>query len=391
MSQDSAFRLLVFLAALLAFWSVILAASRVKQVKGLEVKPFMLIYRLGLSASARDRVSLLDLTLRRVSWIGLPAIAVSALLFYYSIGEAVYYRYFSPQPPPDGAPRGVVPLLPGVTIPLDVNLLIILFSIGVAVLAHELGHALSAISLNLRVKDSGLILFAFIPAAFVEIDEGDFSKASRSARVRVLSAGVLANLTLAVLILLLLTVIPSPQPDGVMITSVDYGTPAYRSGLKPGDVIVSVEDEKVKSISEFRRVLESLGVYDPEREVNLRIVVDRGGELREFEVVKAIGESRIGVTLVHTYSGINEALVLATTLIEGVFLINIALAVVNAGPIVLPTPWGSLATDGAQIVRELLTPILGERVSSIATSALGLATLLLLISVITLEPLRLLP
>ncbi|MEM1873029.1 MAG: site-2 protease family protein, partial [Acidilobaceae archaeon] len=234
MVLESLSRLAVLALALAALWAILLALSRLRRLERVEVKPLLLIYRTGRVIEAGGSERRLYRVLRSFAWLGVPVAVLAAALFYYAVGEAVYYRYFSPEPPADGLQRGVVPLLPGVTIPIDVNLVLIAFSVGVAVLVHEVAHALSAVSLGLRVKDSGLILLAFIPAAFVEIDEESYKRASWSAKARVLTAGILGNVLLAIFSLGALALAPAPQPEAVVIESVDPGTPAERSGLRPG-------------------------------------------------------------------------------------------------------------------------------------------------------------
>ncbi|MEM1847331.1 MAG: site-2 protease family protein [Acidilobaceae archaeon] len=382
-------RLVMFLVALLAFWILLLVFSKTKKFERLEVKPFLLIYKIGKSIE-RKRGTFFDF-LGSISWIGLPVLFVSALFFYFIIGDAVYYRYFSPEPPQDEIPRGIVPLLPGVTIPLDINLVLALFSIGLAVLVHEVGHALSAASLGLRVKDSGMILLAFIPAAFVELDEESFRRASWSVKTRVLSAGVTSNIVLAFLALALLLSAPIPQPDGVMIESVELGSVAEKAGLAPGDVVRYVNGLEVKSVADFRKVLEELGVFDESVETSFEIAIVREGKVLVLSITKPVGEDRLGVTLSNVYSGMNNVLLALIITLRTLFVINLALALINAAPLIIPSPWGNLMTDGAQVIKETLTPLLGERLSGVTLSALGLATLLLTLSVITLEPLRFVP
>jgi S1-C subfamily serine protease len=46
-------------------------------------------------------------------------------------------------------------------------------------------------------------------------------------------------------------------PSGVMIVSLEPGSPAERAGLKPGDVIVEFADKPVASIDDLQRLLSS--------------------------------------------------------------------------------------------------------------------------------------
>lgn len=46
--------------------------------------------------------------------------------------------------------------------------------------------------------------------------------------------------------------------DGVLVVGVSPGSPAYESGLRPGDVIMSVNYKRIRSVREFYNILESL-------------------------------------------------------------------------------------------------------------------------------------
>ena len=43
--------------------------------------------------------------------------------------------------------------------------------------------------------------------------------------------------------------------DGVLVTHAPPGSPAYRSGLRPGDVIVRAGGNKIRTVSNLRTVL----------------------------------------------------------------------------------------------------------------------------------------
>ncbi|MGQ9705438.1 MAG: DegQ family serine endoprotease [bacterium] len=45
--------------------------------------------------------------------------------------------------------------------------------------------------------------------------------------------------------------------EGVLITDVEYGSPAYEAGLSQGDIIIEVDKQKVRNISEFKIAIEN--------------------------------------------------------------------------------------------------------------------------------------
>ncbi len=66
---------------------------------------------------------------------------------------------------------------------------------------------------------------------------------------------------------------------GVLIASVDSGSPADRAGLEPGQIVVRVEGEKVHSAAAFARHLRGLAAGD-----KLRLTVATDGRTRSVEL-----------------------------------------------------------------------------------------------------------
>ncbi len=67
--------------------------------------------------------------------------------------------------------------------------------------------------------------------------------------------------------------------EGAVVSDVTAGTPAARGGLKPDDIIVSVNGEAVDSA---RTLTRTVGFMQPGREVTLQVL--RGGDKRELKV-----------------------------------------------------------------------------------------------------------
>lgn len=67
------------------------------------------------------------------------------------------------------------------------------------------------------------------------------------------------------------------MPDGVMVTRIMPGSPAQGAGLEPGDVIVAVDGEAVKSADKFVSVIGSRSPGD-----RVTIEVNRDGELKSL-------------------------------------------------------------------------------------------------------------
>ncbi|MEN2999055.1 MAG: site-2 protease family protein [Acidilobaceae archaeon] len=378
--------LLLFLAATGIVWAAIWFTLRGKK-DNLQVYPFLLIWRSGISQEAYPR-GLKALALSLLGWPSIALMFFLQVLFYFVAINMFVSRYLSPRP--SAVTEGFVPFLPGVTVPLDINLIVILIAIGLAVMVHELGHALMARAVGIKVRDSGFVLLAFIPGAFVEPDEEELKRSSLASRSKIYSAGVAANVLLALLIAPLILLGSSYLAGGVLISEVEAGSPAELGGLRGGSVVIEVNGRSTATVEDFVRALESEGARDLSREVTLRLKVVEGEEVRELQLVKPEGRDKIGVRISQFYKGGFLALLALTTL-NALVTINVALALVNAAPIFLPTPAGALVTDGAHLLGDLVARVAGERVKLLVSSTVGIATLLLVISLITLTPIRFLP
>jgi len=93
---------------------------------------------------------------------------------------------------------GVSLVIPGVTEVAGLKIpfwtILIIFIVA---LVHEFAHGLFARIYNMRVKNTGLVLLAIIPGAFVEIDEKLLEKKKLKEKLAIISAGPFFNILLA--------------------------------------------------------------------------------------------------------------------------------------------------------------------------------------------------
>jgi S1-C subfamily serine protease len=80
----------------------------------------------------------------------------------------------------------------------------------------------------------------------------------------------------------------APALTGARVTAVWPGSPAQRIGLEPGDVIVAIDNQPVRTLAEFNRLVENSG-----RRVSLIIRNVRNGQLVQADAFPVNG--RIGV------------------------------------------------------------------------------------------------
>jgi membrane-associated protease RseP (regulator of RpoE activity) len=150
----------------------------------------------------------------------------------------------------------------------------------VTLVVHEFSHAIMSKAEDIRVKSMGLILVLIPIGGFAEPDEeqlfgirdkdkgrengatSDQKTATRRQRIRILTAGVMANFVTAfVAFVLFFIVIGSIAPvSNVVITDVVPGSPADDIGLTEMTVITHINDKKIENGSVFHTHIDSLPV-----------------------------------------------------------------------------------------------------------------------------------
>jgi len=90
-----------------------------------------------------------------------------------------------------------------------------ILSIGIVMIVHEFSHGILMKHNKVRIKSTGLVFFGPIPGAFVEQDDKDLVKKTKTNQMSILGAGVFANVIFAIIFFLIwwglfgLTFIPS--------------------------------------------------------------------------------------------------------------------------------------------------------------------------------------
>ncbi|MBR9680384.1 MAG: hypothetical protein GOU98_01005 [Candidatus Altiarchaeota archaeon] len=166
----------------------------------------------------------------------------------------------------NGGPASVGLVIPGVRIPgspVYIPLVEGLIAILLLAVFHEGMHGIMAAAHGIKSKYTALILFLFIPAAGVEIDEEKLAKTSKLAKLRIFAAGSMGNFILAILVLGLLF------PTGYVVqqNSEDLGLKVLNSTNMPfevDEVILSINNQETRSIIQLREVL---GGLEPGSEV----------------------------------------------------------------------------------------------------------------------------
>lgn len=229
--------------------------------------------------------------------IGLPAMLIGMFVMFLLIVlvDINVIGLFQTQtvPPPSkfNEPRNFF-LIPGINeyIPFEWGIIALIITL----IVHEFSHAILCKVEGIRVKSMGILL-ALIPiGGFAEPDEEQLlgkkeekegkergpeealpgTPATRSQRIRVLTAGVMANFTTAlVAFILFFSLLGSISPVGeVMVTSVIPGSPADQAGVKPNMIITGIDDKQVNSAEDF---LIYASTIEPGSKVTLSVADNR--------------------------------------------------------------------------------------------------------------------
>ena len=136
---------------------------------------------------------------------------------------------------------------------------------------------ISAVPLGGYVKFFGDDNAASVPdqaaaAAMTEAEKKDsFMFQPAGARAAVVAAGPIANFMLAIVIFAGIFMIVGKQTTTARVDTVQPDSAAATAGFKPGDVVESIDGEKIESFSDMQRIV-SVSAGEP-----LTIAVERGG------------------------------------------------------------------------------------------------------------------
>ncbi len=208
---------------------------------------------------------------RTFAGVGRPLMLIAMCFMFAVLLYSDYLMLVHPiRPSALTEPRNIL-LLPGINefIPLIWGLV----GLIVAIVVHEFSHAILGKVEDIKVKSMGVVL-ALIPIGFfTELDDeqlfgiketGEKVKptATRDERVRILTAGVMANFVVALIAFALFfgPILGAIAPVGnVVVTSVAPGSPADLAGVQEGIVITQLDEVEIMSIHDvytFMRVIQ---------------------------------------------------------------------------------------------------------------------------------------
>ena len=258
-------------------------------------------------------------------------------------------------------------IVPGVEVPgspIFIPLLSGLIALATVLIVHEFSHGILSRVEKINIKSIGLLLFAIIPGAFVEPDEEELNELSRPAKMRIYVAGSMANLTLAAIALIIMTVISSfivPvvfEDEGVVVNRLTEDANA-KNYMSEGMIIKSINNLTVTDIDSFQKAANTLKPND-----TVNIHTDQGDysfQLKTNPMNKSIGFMGIQVNANNViaddfdnqfYTPLLWLLMPLTDLLFWIYFLNFAVGTFNLLPM--------KPLDGGHLFENLLSYIMSE-------------------------------
>ncbi len=267
--------------------------------------------------------------------------------------------------PPPAA--GVGFIIPGVTVPFWYSII----GIIVVLIVHEASHGIVARANKIDLKSVGLALFLVIPGAFVEPDEESVQKSSRLSRMKVYSAGSMANFVTALVAFVLIVgaINPLLTPSGIEVMSIEDTSGAFGI-LQEGDIIKEINGVKIESIENFHGFM-----HDSKPGDELRILTDRGTfniTLSEHPTDPERGY--IGIITSQNYtSTVNMGILIPLSgILFWIFFLNFNIGLIN----LFPLPF---LLDGGKIFKEIVDIKFSEEKSNMIQKAFALIGIMLFV------------
>lgn len=253
--------LLIAVLGLNLHWLLAKRLSRMERIWGLKIGSWgpVIMIRTTRWLTLIDRLSSPRRLWKLSITAGIPLVVLgmASFLAFFLVMTLEVMRT-PPEPSVYTAPRNVL-LIPGINqfIPLWWGWIALFVTMAV----HEFSHGILCRAEGIRVKSMGVALLAAPVAAFVEPDEEELfgspdkgGKATRAARVRILSAGVVANFVVAALALALFfgPVIGAIAPlDRVVVVDVVPGSAADAAGFERQMILLEADGVRIDGIEDL--------------------------------------------------------------------------------------------------------------------------------------------
>lgn len=272
-------------------------------------------------------------------------------------------------------------IIPGVEMPgssIYIPFFYGLIGLATVLIVHEFSHGIQAVGEKISIKSIGLLLFAIIPGAFVEPDEDELKAAKRSSRLRVYAAGSIANITLAIIAILLVSLISAGIPtffaeDGIAIDRIVSDSPSD-GVLKEGMVLEAIDNHQINNSSDYTNVITSFSPGD-----NVSVKTDQGtytlmldknpsNESRGFFGIQA---NKHFVLVNNSIGPLPWVLFELLELFQWIFMLNLGIGLFNLLPL--------KPLDGGHMLETLLSYRLPEKIYKPIVNAISVVMAMIII------------
>lgn len=244
--------LLNFITWVIAFWVVLMIIGKMfpsLEKHGLFIGPFYAIWKTTRLNPIFTKVAMKW----RIAWKVLFDIGIAL-----GIGQMIFAYYWLLKNllaflKATGEASPVYPVIPGLTIGLE-TIKYFVPAILVIFITHEFAHGIAARMSGVRIRSVGALAAFLVFAAFVEPDEQELKQLSVRDKLRMFSAGSMANLATALLIIGIISVLFLATPQGVLVMDTLKGYPA-EGKVPPYSVIVALNETEITSIRDLAAYL----------------------------------------------------------------------------------------------------------------------------------------
>lgn len=270
------------LLSALAFYSVLAIVIYINRSKFEVIEKIVIAFRTQKPIAFMKNLAKYKRFWKVFSTLSVPISFILMGFVLYMLTSATIDIILQPE-----APAAVGLVIPGVRIPGSSVFLPLwygIISIAVLAIVHEFSHGIVALAEKIPIKSSGFGFLLILPVAFVEPDEKKAAKASRLSRMRMISAGPMSNIALAVILSLVAAYTLAPflnslvEFKGIEVVSTVEGLPAQLSGLPDGAIVNGIDNQQVSNITNFAQILST---YSPGDTITL--ISDKG----EFDITLA--------------------------------------------------------------------------------------------------------
>ncbi len=252
---------LSFAVVYLAIWIIITVAWWAFKAEryGISGLPFYLIYRTTRLNNWIGKISAVRPKAWRTIWnLGILTGVGSMAFIFYTLAKNLLNLFFRTEQAVSVQP--ILPL-PGLFVSFETFPYLVL-ALSIVVASHELSHGIASLVDHVPLKSTGAFFGHVLMGGFVEPDEEKLNQARNSTKLRVFAAGSFTNVVLGILCVFLLANFPAtiaPFYDvawsGVQIGSIPDNLPAHSSGLKSGDIVMSINGTRISGLTDLRHYM----------------------------------------------------------------------------------------------------------------------------------------